>query len=261
MSSLKRLFAISLAAMLSLVFIMAPLQFFFGMYGLFATEVFMALLAFAFAKVYKLNIHETFPIKTPNFRYLLGTVLVYISTNLICIPITLIIAHYFPSPLEELSSTMLSLYESVPFAFTFLCVAVMPSICEEALFRGTMWQAMDGSNPLGRMLLIGLVFGIVHLDPIRFLPVALLGVFMCYVRYKTGSILYSMLLHLLNNGVSLLASFAASGDLSESPTIALTDFAVSIALALMGFFAFWLASKAFGKTPQTEIEIEPSQDE
>ena len=45
-----------------------------------------------------------------------------------------------------------------------------------------------------------------HLDPFRFIPVGVLGIWMGYLLLKTGSIFVPILAHVLNNSLAVLLS-------------------------------------------------------
>jgi len=87
-------------------------------------------------------------------------------------------------------------------AFVF---AVSPAICEELLFRGIILQGALGkvSRP-GAVVLSGVLFGIFHLDPYRFLGTMVLGFIMGYLAIRACSLLASMTYHLTNNLLILL---------------------------------------------------------
>jgi uncharacterized protein len=88
-----------------------------------------------------------------------------------------------------------------------LFAVVIAPIIEETFFRGFVFGALRTSLPLGWAALItGAIFGGVHGfgSPIGFLPpLAVLGVVLCLVRWKTNSLLPCIALHLTNNAIAL----------------------------------------------------------
>jgi membrane protease YdiL (CAAX protease family) len=84
---------------------------------------------------------------------------------------------------------------------------VIAPIVEETFFRGYVFTALRTSLPTGWAALItGLIFGAVHGfgSPIGFLPpLAVLGIVLCLVYWKTGSLLPCIALHLTNNAIAL----------------------------------------------------------
>ena len=84
---------------------------------------------------------------------------------------------------------------------------VIAPIIEETFFRGYVFTALRSSLPTGWAAVItGVIFGAVHGfgSPIGFLPpLAALGVVLCLVYWKTGSLLPCIALHLTNNAIAL----------------------------------------------------------
>ena len=84
---------------------------------------------------------------------------------------------------------------------------VVAPIVEETFFRGYVFTALRTSLPMGWAAVItGVIFGAVHGfgSPIGFLPpLAVLGIVLCLVYWKTGSLLPCIALHLTNNAIAL----------------------------------------------------------
>ena len=50
----------------------------------------------------------------------------------------------------------------------------------------------------------GAIFALIHMEAIYFLPIFLVGLLCGWARHKSGSLALPMLLHVLNNGTSLV---------------------------------------------------------
>jgi uncharacterized protein len=86
-------------------------------------------------------------------------------------------------------------------------VTVVAPIAEELLFRGYMFGALrNWRGPWPAALITGAVFGGIHLiggQEAEFLvPLAIFGVALCVVRWKTGSLLPCIALHAVNNALA-----------------------------------------------------------
>ncbi|HEX6750568.1 MAG TPA: ABC transporter permease subunit/CPBP intramembrane protease [Longimicrobium sp.] len=94
------------------------------------------------------------------------------------------------------------------FLWLLLLVAVTPAFCEEAVFRGVLFQGLAREERMWRTVgLTALVFGAFHLSgetAIRFLPTAWIGVLMGIAVWRTRSIYASMLMHFVNNGLAVV---------------------------------------------------------
>lgn len=103
-----------------------------------------------------------------------------------------------------------ALQGGLPVVVNLLVLAVVPSFCEEVLFRGYVQrQAERGLGVLGGVLFSGIVFGLYHLRLTQVLPLCILGVYLAYLVWRTGSLWSAVAVHLANNAFSvLLAAYA-----------------------------------------------------
>jgi CAAX protease family protein len=82
-------------------------------------------------------------------------------------------------------------------------VCVVAPIAEEFFFRGFFFTALRSSLGLWPSALItGLVFGLIHFKLEFLAPLAVLGVALCLLYAKTGSLLPCIALHALNNSLA-----------------------------------------------------------
>lgn len=88
--------------------------------------------------------------------------------------------------------------------FSLAMLAVVPGICEELLFRGyTQRQLERGLGATWGIVLSGLLFGAYHLRPSQVLPLAVLGVFLAYLTWRTGSLWPAIVVHFLHNALAV----------------------------------------------------------
>ena len=200
-----------LIIMILFIFVFAPLQYYLGMTGLLLTELGLLAVTMLAVLVTKQSFREVFPIHRPRFGQIMGTILLWAGCFLFTMLVTLILMLFFPKGFAEVSSSMNAVFSSIPAFFSFLIVAVSPAVCEEAMHRGFIMHTFRGiSRDWIAVLCIGLIFGLFHLDPYRFLPTALLGMGLAYVMRKTNNILFPALFHFINNSLSFLSSLSAS---------------------------------------------------
>lgn len=224
-------FIVAVLGILFLIFIAAPIQVNFGMTGLAITEIGILLIAVVAALICRANLKEVFPIKRPTLREVFGTILIWIGTLIGVLISTLIMAHFFPEGFSQVSEGLNNVITSVSMGVAFFIVAVMPAICEEALMRGFILSSFRSFKSKWLIvILVGVIFGIYHLDPYRFLPTAILGMSMAYIMLETNNLLYPILLHFINNGFSTLVTF-----LNPAQSAATMD-TFSVPLASIGAF-------------------------
>ncbi len=97
----------------------------------------------------------------------------------------------------------------VQFIFTLITLAITPAICEELAYRGFILKKMiaSGISQNGAIVMSALIFSLSHMQPLRIIPIFVMGLGLGYVSEKFGSIKYSMLLHALINGVQLSIAY------------------------------------------------------
>ncbi len=132
-----------------------------------------------------------------------------------------------------------------PFLVALTIGALTPAICEEIAFRGYL---LNNLRPLGlktAVILSGVLFGAMHLSLIRLLPLTALGLLFSLAAYRIGSVLPSMIMHLVNNGTIIALSFYVGQTTTDTPPIvpSVTGIVVnSIAAIVLGFSAWSLAN-------------------
>lgn len=94
----------------------------------------------------------------------------------------------------------------VSFLGLVLVLALLPGICEEALFRGFIQKGFERSyRPAKAIFWSGVLFGLMHVDPLQALGVLLMGFFLGFVAYRTNSLYPSVVAHGVNNAVAIYA--------------------------------------------------------
>ncbi|MFM9413528.1 lysostaphin resistance A-like protein [Peptococcus simiae] len=98
----------------------------------------------------------------------------------------------------------------VAFAISFLLMVVAAPLVEEIFFRGYLYQAFAARlSPQAAMLVTSLIFGLVHGDIYRLLPLAVGGYFLNLVAVREKTILASMFAHATWNAIMLLVAFGS----------------------------------------------------
>jgi len=181
-----------------------------GIYGLAITQLLILLFAIIPAFLYKVDFKEVFPIKVPKIRQLIGSLMIWFGTYLLVMLVTQVTMYFLPDGFLEVVDFMSDFFTGTSVLMSVLIVAVMPAICEEMLHRGFILHTLHSLNKWQRILIMGLVFGIFHLDPYRFLPTILLGMAFTYAMIETKNIIIPIFMHFINNVLAVYFSFAES---------------------------------------------------
>ena len=122
--------------MLLFLFVFAPLQYYFGMLGLALTELGLLACTLLAVRITGQSFRSVFPIRLPKFGQVMGTLLLWAGCFLSVMLVTLILMCFFPEGYLQVSSSINSVFSTVPAPLRFFIVAVMPAVCEEAMHRG-----------------------------------------------------------------------------------------------------------------------------
>ncbi|MGE3313486.1 MAG: ABC transporter permease subunit/CPBP intramembrane protease [Planctomycetaceae bacterium] len=110
----------------------------------------------------------------------------------------------------KLTKRLLDQVQQLPLALLIFRFGIIPAVCEEFFFRGYLLGALSTRiKARDAIIASALLFGLFHVltDQLaveRFLSTATMGLFIGWVRVRTGSILPGMLLHAVHNSLIVL---------------------------------------------------------
>ena len=90
--------------------------------------------------------------------------------------------------------------------FLFLAVVVMAPIGEEIVFRGFLQKFLEEywKDITRAVLVTSLFFAMIHFNPYWTIQIYLLGVILGFLSWKTKSVIPSVILHSINNGMAFI---------------------------------------------------------
>ena len=90
----------------------------------------------------------------------------------------------------------------------FFVVSICPALAEEAAFRGFLFGSLNVKyKPWIAIVVSALAFGLYHMNLLQFFGGAMMGVAIGYACYKSRSIFVGVLMHFINNGLSVVLNF------------------------------------------------------
>ncbi|MBV9109056.1 MAG: CPBP family intramembrane metalloprotease, partial [Gemmatimonadetes bacterium] len=208
--------SLTFVALIALLYFHAgtALQAKFGENGLLMSEwglLFLPAILFAFLGPF--DPRRTLALRAPSPRSMLGALLVALGGIPLgwaigWVQLQLFFRDGIPKGTLQQLQSLLTANDLPRFLWLLLLAAVTPAFCEEAVFRGVLLQGLSREERMWRAVgLSALIFGAFHLSgetALRFLPTAWIGLLMAVVVWRTRSIFTSMLMHFLNNGISVL---------------------------------------------------------
>ena len=206
---------------------------------------FFLLPALALAWFMRYSPRETFSLRRPHWRAVLGSVLVGLSAWAVAAGL---VVRLLPPPdtMVKGMEKMLNLGDPNTSLLTiWLLVALTPGLCEEMFFRGLLLSGLKRWGRWPAIIVSAVLFGIAHGSLYRFLPTFLLGMLFGFIVWRSGSLLCTMIAHALNNGfittVIHLQTKAGTSSMSEMTILPWSYTFAGLAVCLLGL---WLVNSA-----------------
>ncbi len=112
-----------------------------------------------------------------------------------------------PDFLVKINSELFTAYSLGEFIWLAFVIAVTPAICEEIFFRGFVQRNLERTMHGKSVLLIGVIFGLFHMQPLGLITISLLGILFGYFYYRSKSLLPSMAAHFANNFLAIFIMY------------------------------------------------------
>lgn len=92
-----------------------------------------------------------------------------------------------------------------------IALAIVPPVSEELMMRGTLLECWRRYAPVGALILTSLLFGLLHAAPSSIIIYFGLGLLLGAVYLITRNVWLCMIVHLINNLVSVIGAVAMKG--------------------------------------------------
>jgi uncharacterized protein len=113
---------------------------------------------------------------------------------------------------KDITDAFLKTVSLKAFMVNFLMIAILPAVGEELFFRGVLQRIFQDwfKNIHVAIIVTATVFSIFHFQFYGFFPRLVLGIYLGYIFYWSGSLWVSILVHFLNNGLIVIVSYIAA---------------------------------------------------
>ena len=108
----------------------------------------------------------------------------------------------------------------------YVSLALIPAVCEELLFRGVIINCLKHKGQVFAVVLSSIMFSIFHFSPIQLIYPLCWGLLLGIVYLRTKNIIFPMIMHFINNALSLTLQFFISSSEVFKPTIFLTTYTI-----------------------------------
>lgn len=98
------------------------------------------------------------------------------------------------------------------FLVNILMIAILPAVGEEFFFRGVLQRVFTEwfRNAHVAIIVTAFIFSAIHLQFYGFIPRFLLGMFLGYLFYWSGTLWLPVIMHFINNGMAVIVAFIAA---------------------------------------------------
>lgn len=189
----------------------------------------------------KTPLKEVFPLHKITVRDFFGTVLLWLGALPLGLLSGVVVGKFMPQAFTQVAENLNEVSSGV-LILGYITTIVCPPICEEAIMRGAILSNFRGvKKDWVIVLVIGIMFGILHMDPIRLINTSLMGACLAYLMVKRNNIILPAMYHFFNNFVSFgmsAISDAAASQAEQSYTAAEATSAAVDALPVFMLISF-----------------------
>ena len=192
--------------MLLVLYAGSMLQIKYGLMGVFGTQLILLAVPLFLVIYTKRDVKETYGFAYAKMADYLGSTVLIVGAYLVNLVIAVGLMSLFPESAGNVETVFEDIMSgNVPAVF--LVIALAPAVCEEMLFRGVIMHSLKVKYRVPSAIAItAALFGLYHMSLVKFIPTGLLGLLLCLVVWKTGSIYPAMLMHFINNAISVFIS-------------------------------------------------------
>ena len=220
--------------LLLLMYAGSILQLRYGLAGLFMTQMLLLAAPLCLVIYTRRDIRETYGFAGAKLQAYLGSAILGVGLFLVNLVIAAGMLRLFPNSAENIE-TAFSTVMGDNMAAALFVIALTPAVCEEMLFRGVVFHAIKARHHAAAACTVtAVLFGCFHMSLVKLIPTGLLGLVLCLVVWQTGSIYPAMLMHFMNNALSVVISFCPEQIGKVFPVLYKSSFSPAEGLMLMG---------------------------
>ena len=193
---------------------------FIGVFGTLLVQIGLLAEAVIACLINKTPLKEVFPLKKLTVRDFFGTLLMWIGGAPLGMLSALAIGKLLPETFAEVASGVNQTATGILVLGLFTTI-ICPPICEEAIMRGAILSNFRGvKKDWVIILVVGIMFGLLHLDPVRLINTTVMGACLAYLMVKRNNFILPAMFHLINNfvtiGMSSISSIMVTQQMEQS---------------------------------------------
>ena len=112
-------------------------------------------------------------------------------------------------PVEPIHELIFEEHRPMVLLLTSVLACAVGPIAEELFFRGVVYTALrQRLSRLVAILISGVIFALIHANPMGFLPIMVLGCLLAYLYERTGSLASPLAIHIVHNTFLMILAMA-----------------------------------------------------
>ncbi len=213
--------------------------------SLILIELFYLIIILIISKKNKINFKNALKLNSKiNSKIILLSILLAITVLFSSLNVTNFFNSLFPA-----SDNSMTINSFLDFLIWTVVYALIPCVCEELFFRGFIYNSLKSKlNAILSIFLSSLIFTLLHLSILQTFYQFIIGIFLATLVYLTGSIVYSIVFHFINNFTILLVSYLSKDyPLFQFTHINWLTILLSILIFIVGMIASFFIVKFIKK--------------
>ena len=186
-----------------------------GLWGTVIGEALIVLIAFGVVKLRGENFKERFSFNPASVRSGIGAVVFSVGVSFAASATSVVFEAVFKGTGDPNAGIWKNFISGNSTTAVIITLVAVPAICEELLFRGYLQSAFGREHPAVGITVVAVLFGVMHVDPRKMIPTAILGAAFAYVTYVTDSVLPAIICHLVNNSRAVVDIYSQYGSKEE----------------------------------------------
>ncbi|HLA69705.1 MAG TPA: CPBP family intramembrane glutamic endopeptidase [Bacteroidota bacterium] len=151
-----------------------------------------------------------------------------------------------PEKLMEINTEIFTSRSPMELLWLVIVVCLTPALCEELFFRGYVQRTFERTMDWRSVVLVGVIFGLFHFNPLGLLTLSVLGMLLGYFFYRSRSIFPSMAAHFTNNLIAVGVLYRPSDETALFPAGSIPLWLVGITLPIgIGLLFLYHSRTAF----------------
>ncbi len=142
------------------------------------------------------------------------------------------------SETQRLLESVSAMISAQPLWAILLILALLPAVCEELTYRGFIFGGLlRNGGALRAVLMSSLFFGLAHSFLQQSIAATIMGVLLGVIAWRTGSVLCTMLIHVINNSMSVSLGWVTDREIALPQTF---DWFVSVEQGQWHYQPAWI---------------------